>query len=75
MSEYVGHKSASVQAIAAENAAAAVITYQNKRAYGGSKRNKNERKDASIGLDLAIGRAFINLGHDLIDAANDRLGD
>lgn len=69
----INHRGATVSAIAAEDAAAAVVSYDSIVAYGGSKRNKHERKNADVGLDLAIGRAFLNLGKNLIDRANERL--
>lgn len=71
----VGYKGATVSAIAADDAAAAVVSYDGLTVYGGSKRNKHERKNADVGLDLAIGRAFVNLGKELITRGNERLED
>jgi hypothetical protein len=69
------YDSVSVEAIAADDAAAAVVRYQGLEAYGSSKRNKHERKNADTGLDIAIGRAFKNLGKQMENRGLKRIGD
>ena len=69
------YESVSVEAIAADDASAAVVRYQGLEAYGSAKRNKHERKNADTGLDLAIGRAFINLGRKMEKRGLTRIGD
>lgn len=69
------YDSVSVEAIAADDAAAAVVRYQGLEAYGSSKRNKHERKNADTGLDIAIGRAFVNLGRKMEKRGLNRIGD
>lgn len=69
------YEAVSVEAIAADDAAAAVVRYQGLEAYGSSKRNKGERKNADTGIDLAIGRAFINLGKQMEKRGLKRIGD
>lgn len=69
------YDSVTVEAIAADDAAAAVVRYQGLEAYGSSKRNKHERKNADTGLDIAIGRAFKNLGHKMERRGLNRIGD
>lgn len=69
------YEGVTVEAIAADDAAAAVVRYQGLEAYGSAKRNKNERKNADTGLDLAIGRAFKNLGRKMERRGLDRIGD
>lgn len=64
--DLIYNKGVVVNAIAAEDAAAAYVSYGGLRRYGSSKRNKHERKDTSIGLDLAVGRALISLGRALV---------
>jgi hypothetical protein len=64
-----------VEAIAADDASAAVVRYQGIAAYGSAKRNKHERKNADTGLELAIGRAFVNLGQTLQKRGLKRIGD
>lgn len=58
-----------VKGMAGENAAVATVEYDGMVAYGDSKRNKGEIRNADVGLDLAIGRAFIRLGDELVDRA------
>lgn len=58
-----------VKGMAGENAAVATVDYDGIVAYGDSKRNKGEVRNADVGLDLAIGRAFIRLGDELVDRA------
>lgn len=58
-----------VNGMAGENAAVATVEYDGMVAYGDSKRNKGEVRNADVGLDLAIGRAFIRLGDELVDRA------
>ena len=69
------YDSVSVEAIAADDASAAVVRYQGLEAYGSSKRNKHERKNADTGLDIAIGRAFKNLGRQMETRGLKRIGD
>ena len=69
------YEAVSVEAIAAPDAAAAVVRYQGIEAYGSAKRNKHERKNADTGLDLAIGRAFENLGKAMQKRGLKRIGD
>jgi hypothetical protein len=69
------YESVSVEAIAADDTSAAVVRYQGLEAYGGAKRNKHEPKNADTGLDLAIGRAFVNLGKQMQKRGLKRIGD
>lgn len=64
-----------VEAIAADDASAAVVRYQGLEAFGSAKRNKHERKNADTGLDIAIGRAFKNLGKQMETRGLKRIGD
>lgn len=64
-----------VEAIAADDASAAVVRYQGLEAFGSAKRNKHERKNAETGLDIAIGRAFKNLGKQMETRGLKRIGD
>lgn len=64
---YVGDPK--VTAMAGENAAVATVEYDGIVAYGDSKRNHGEVRNADVGLDLAIGRAFIRLGDEFVDRA------
>lgn len=67
-----------VSALAGPNASVATVTYDDGNVrvtvYGDSKRNKGEIKDAQVGFDLAIGRAFRNLGDELVSEALRRIG-
>lgn len=68
-----------ISCLTGPNASVAAITYDDgngKRltVYGDSKRNKGEVKDADVGFDLAIGRAFISLGDELVSEALRRIG-
>jgi hypothetical protein len=69
------YESVSVEAIAADDASAAVVRYQGLEAYGSAKRNKHERKNADTGIDLAVGRAFVNLGKQMQKRGLKRIGD
>ena len=57
------------RAICGDNAAAAVVEHDGIVAYGDSKRNKGERHNADVGLDLAMARAFYDLGDQLTERA------
>lgn len=65
----------SAKAICGDNAAAAVIEHDGLVAYGDSKRNKGERHNADVGLDLALARAFYDLGDQLAERAYAQLED
>lgn len=53
----------------------AQVTYGSLTAAGDAKRNKGERTQEQVGRDLAVGRAFIELGNRLIDRAYNLLED
>jgi hypothetical protein len=62
-----------VQAIVSHNASVAVVEYGDLSGFGDAKRNKGERKQDEVGRDLALGRAFIDLGNQLIERGFSRL--
>jgi hypothetical protein len=62
-----------VNSIIADNASVAHVQYGDLEAFGDAKRNKGERRDSQVGRDLAEGRAFLDLGKQLIDRAMARL--
>lgn len=62
-----------IQYLATDNAATAVVEFDGLAGSGDSKRNKGEVRDVEIGADLAIGRAFQDLGREFIDRAYERL--
>lgn len=66
-------RSIEITALTGDNASVAAVDYDGLTAFGDAKRNKGERRNQSVGEDLAVGRAFINLGHQLIDRAQETL--
>lgn len=62
-----------VDYLATNNAATAVVQFDGLLGAGDSKRNKGEVRDVNIGADLALGRAFKDLGNELIDRAMSEL--
>lgn len=64
-----------ISALAVDNAAVAVVEFDGLVGSGDSKRNNGEPRNVNIGYDLALGRAFIDLGSELIGRAYDLLED
>jgi len=64
---------AEVEVIVSHNASVAVIDFDGLRAYGDAKRNKGERRNDEVGRDLALGRAYIEMGRKLIARAHETL--
>lgn len=62
-----------VQYLATDNAATAVVEFDGLTGAGDSKRNKGEVRNVNVGADLALGRAFIDLGTELIGRAYEQL--
>lgn len=62
-----------VQVIVGDNASAAYVKYGGLLGIGDAKRNKGERRNADVGQDLALGRAFINLGNQMVARALETL--
>lgn len=58
-----------IEELAGENAAVARVRFGNLSVTGESKRNKGERKQADVGLDLALARALYRLADELTDRA------
>ncbi len=61
--------------LATANAATAVVEFDGLIGAGDSKRNNGEPRNLDVGTDLAIGRAFIDLGYELIGRAYNNLED
>lgn len=66
---------ADVSYMAGPHVTVAQVSYNGESATGDAKRNKGERQNKNVGRDLAVGRAFIQLGVQLIDRAYDALGE
>lgn len=62
-----------IEVIVGHNASVAVIDFDGLRAFGDAKRNKGERKNDEVGRDLALGRAYIDMGKQLIARAHKTL--
>lgn len=60
---------AQINVIVSYNAAAASITHDGVTAFGDSKRNNGEPRNYRLGSDLAVARAFIDLGEQLENRA------
>jgi hypothetical protein len=73
--EGAGAQDIELDYLATANAATAVVEFDGLIGAGDSKRNNGERRNLSVGADLAIGRAFIDLGTELIERAYDNLED
>lgn len=67
------HTPVTLQALGTTNVAAAVVTFDGIEGEGDSKRNNGEKRQPQVGMDLAIGRAFQDLGQRLIKRAYDAL--
>lgn len=67
------HRPIGYQATTTRNVSVAVLTFDGLEAEGDAKRNNGERFDPEVGLDLAMGRAFLDLGHQLVDRGLERL--
>jgi len=64
---------AKVDVIVSHNASVAVVNFDGLVAYGDAKRNKGERRNDEVGRDLALGRAYVELGKKLIARAHKTL--
>jgi hypothetical protein len=62
-----------LQALQTSNVAAAVVSFDGLEGEGDSKRNNGERRQPQVGMDLAIGRAFVDLGKKLQQRGQDAL--
>lgn len=63
-----------VQSLTGPHATVAEVYFDGLVAAGDAKRNNGERTRLNVGRDLAIGRALVELGNQLIDRAYDALG-
>lgn len=62
-----------VQVIVGDNASAAYVKYDGLLGIGDAKRNKGEPRNPDVGQDLALGRAFIDLGRQMVARALETL--
>jgi hypothetical protein len=62
-----------IQSLSGPNTTVAQVSYGRVTASGDAKRNKGERTQKNVGLDLAVGRALVELRNQLIDRAYEAL--
>ena len=59
--------------LATDDVAAAAVRYRDLRGEGSAKRHPNDVPDRDVGLDLAVGRALIDLGRQVLADAGRRV--